>query len=725
MGGGDLRRQETLLKIIDAATGRETASLQGHRGAVFAVGFSPDGETLATAGLDQTIRLWDFAIGREVRQLKGHTDSVWSLAFDPTGRRLATASWDTTVKVWRAEQPQDSRRFPGLPGYSVAFSPDGHYLAAGNDTVAVLKVGTGEPAFFLPGYRVGTAVVAWSPDAKLLATAGKDHLISLWEAGSWRKLAVLKGHQARIWRLAFSPDGRTLASSAFRLGDGTLRLWDVAGRRERAVARPQTSTVRNLAFTPDGQSLIAAGYGDIMNVDPLTGQERWRIRESGYSLSLSPDGRWIAVAGKPGTFSLRLVELASKRIKWTTRAHNDEIWTVTFSPDGKTIATASWDGTARLWSATTGQEIFRYDIPGVAWDVAFSPNGRYWTVGSGSASRGEVTLFEAATDAEINAPPGSHPATLQPELEPDKSEVWRQRAEVLADRGDAAGALGVYERAVRQHPTNSACWYARGEWLEKNERSDEAAVALNKALELAAADTNTLVLSQLAHSFGHLGNVLRDQGKVPHAESALRQALVLAIARWGEEDPETIAIRGDLAQLYFDLGRYHQAEPLYLKALELSPESRRAAGNPPLKEALERLGKLYAVTGRPEKGTEMQAAVTQSYRQEAERLRQAAKGDDLGALNKLARLLATCNAAAIRDGSAAIALAEKTVAATDRKDPVFLDTLAAAYAEAGRFDKAIAAEKEAMALMLDETIKQKYASRLKLYEATTPYRERE
>jgi len=725
IGGGDLRGQETLLKVIDVAKGRPMTSFQGHRGAVFALAVSPDGETLATAGLDQTIRLWDFATGREVRQLRGHTQSIWSLAYDPNGRRLASASWDRTVKVWSATQRQDCRHFPGLPGGSVAFSPDCHHLAVGDDTVAVFHVSAGEPAFWLPGYRFGKAALAWSPDGKLLASGGYDHLVTLWDAGSWRRLAVLEGHQASIWCLAFSPDGCTLASSSFRLGDGTLRLWDVAGRRERAVARPQSSTVRGLAFTPDGQSLIAGTYDSIMNLDPLTGQERWRIREPGYSLSLSPDGRWIAAAGTPSLPSLRLVELASRRVKWTTRPHNDEIWRVAFSPDGKTIATASWDGTARLWSAATGQEIFRYDTPGFAWDVAFSPDGRYWAVGSGGATRTELTLFEASTDADINAPSGNLQAAPQPELEPEDVEIWCERAEVLADRGDAAGALEVYERAMRQHPTNSACWYAKGEWLRQNNRLEQAAVALHQALELAAADTNTLVLNQLAHSLGHLGKALRDQGKLPRAESALRQALALAIARWGEEAPETTAIRGDLAQLYFDLGRYDEAEPLYLKALELSPESRRAAVKPPLKEALARLGQLYAATDKPERVAAMHAAVTQSYRREAERLRQAAKGDNLGALNKLARLLATCDDAAIRDGSAAIALAEKTVAATDRQDPLFLDTLAAAYAEAGRFDKAIAVEKEAMPLMLDETSRRKYASRLRLYEANTPYREQE
>ena len=113
-----------------------------------------------------------------------------------------------------------------------------------------------------------------------------------------------------------------------------------------------------------------------------------------------------------GGLSLRLIDLATKQVKRTIRAHNDAIYELAFSTDGRTLASASWDGTAKLWNVATGQEIFRYDAPGVVWTVAFSPDGRYWAVGSGSASQGEVTLFTAATTAEVNAPPGSPPSAF-------------------------------------------------------------------------------------------------------------------------------------------------------------------------------------------------------------------------------------------------------------------------------------------------------------------------
>ena len=406
VGGGDPYGRETFLELLDLATGRAAPVLQGHRSAVFALAFSPDGQSLATAGLDQTVKLWSCATGSELLTIRGHQAAIWSLAFDPTGQRLATASWDHTVKVWEVHQPQEFDLPVRRPDYCLHFSPNAEYLACGGFRTQILKLGSREPPVFLPDYTNADALTAWSPDGALLATAGMDQLITLWQTGTWRKLAVLEGHKAKIWSLAFSPDGQTLASGG-DIKDPTLRLWDVAARRARAVLRLHSSTVACLAFTPDGRSLLAGSWNEIVCLNPKTAEEQWRLKEPGPRIAISPDGRWLAATAKPNALSLRLLELASKQVKWTIRPHNDGIYGVTFSPDGRTLATASWDGTAKLWNAASGLELFRYDAPGVAWTVAFSPDGAYWAVGSGGASQGEVTLFTAATTAEVNAPPGS------------------------------------------------------------------------------------------------------------------------------------------------------------------------------------------------------------------------------------------------------------------------------------------------------------------------------
>jgi WD40 repeat protein len=87
------------VRLWDAATGSPVRILSGHSGAVFGVAFSPDGTLLATAGYDQSVRLWDPATGEAVRILSGHADCVWGVAFSPDGRLLATGSWDKTSRL--------------------------------------------------------------------------------------------------------------------------------------------------------------------------------------------------------------------------------------------------------------------------------------------------------------------------------------------------------------------------------------------------------------------------------------------------------------------------------------------------------------------------------------------------------------------------------------------------------------------------------------------------
>ena len=98
VGGGNPRRRQTFLKLLDSTTGKQILELNTPRGPVFALAFSPSGNKLASAGLDQIIRLWDLASGAESASFRGHTAVIWSLSFDQTGERLASASWDKTRK---------------------------------------------------------------------------------------------------------------------------------------------------------------------------------------------------------------------------------------------------------------------------------------------------------------------------------------------------------------------------------------------------------------------------------------------------------------------------------------------------------------------------------------------------------------------------------------------------------------------------------------------------
>lgn len=175
----------------------------------------------------------------------------------------------------------------------------------------------------------------------------------------------------------------------------------VATWTERRVIRAHSSSVACLTYTPDSQSLVAGSWNEVVCFDLESGNERWRLSEPGPRAIISPDGRWLAATAKGRPATLRLLDLAARTEKWLVPAHNDIIYRVVFSPDGKTLATASWDGTARLWNTASGHEIMRYNTAGVAWSVAFSPDGAYLAIGSGSQNLPELALFRAATPAEV------------------------------------------------------------------------------------------------------------------------------------------------------------------------------------------------------------------------------------------------------------------------------------------------------------------------------------
>jgi RNA polymerase sigma factor (sigma-70 family) len=458
--------------VWDAADGRELCRFEGHEGAVRGVAFAPDGKSVASAAEDNVIRLWDAATGKGLQSFKGHDSmtldrtkggmtlrGVYGLAFTPDGKTLVSRGVDQTVRVWDVATGKELRRIDGLPGaaQALALSPDGKTLAAvaadepkGPSEVRLCEVATGKEVRRLRQEGVMGAV-AFSPDGKLLAAGwgangsgagAPGGEVKLWEAATGKPLGSLTGHKRLVMSVAFSPDGKTLVSGSLdcttrlwdvgtskevgRVGEGqvplhaaafssdgkllvmqtgfvgdhAVRFWDVAGAKEVRRLGGHRSTVAALAFSPDGRTLASGSVDRTVGLWDVAARKELRrsVLDDGdvTAVAVSPDGRVVRSAGRFG--DVRAWEAATGKEAGHFNTGDGFSPRLAFSPDGKVVASCPRLGEAgRLWDAATGKEL-RALKPMPKWvnAVAFSPDGRLLALGAGQGPH-FITLWDVAT----------------------------------------------------------------------------------------------------------------------------------------------------------------------------------------------------------------------------------------------------------------------------------------------------------------------------------------
>jgi WD40 repeat protein len=306
--------------------------------------------------------LWDRSL---LATLGEHGVSGYTyVAFSPKGQLIVSGGAHGAVKIWDADtgrlvhaldQGTDS------PVRSVAFSPDGKWVASGSSsedaTVKIWDVGTGQLLRMLQGDKGFVLAVAFSPDGKRVASGSGD-TVKIWDTGTWQVVQSLEHPGAAVTAVAFAPDGQRILTGVYTTG--TIRIWDAgSGRVLRMLEeRPESRSlwVNSASFSPDGKRIVVAinednNVEDLINVwNAETGELLQTLKGGRSNAAFSPDGTKVAAAGIRSD-SIAIWEGATGRLLRTLKGAGGAAVSVAFSPDGRRIASGDWGGTVRIWNA--------------------------------------------------------------------------------------------------------------------------------------------------------------------------------------------------------------------------------------------------------------------------------------------------------------------------------------------------------------------------------------
>ncbi len=322
-----------------------------------------NGGTLFSAPNDRTISIWTLGPGERLRVLRGHDDAAASLVVDEQTDRLISASWDRTLRFW----PLGEQVVP--PPQTMIDAHDDQVLA-----------------------------VDFAPDGSLLATAGRDDLIHLWEPCLGIHLATLKARSGDVYSVRFSPNGARLASGA---ADGQVRLWNTTSGQCEAVLDGPGGTIWSVAFSPDGRGVAAGGETGVVRVWNETASPAVLSFQAHaqriISLAFSPDGTTIATASRDST--VKLWDARSGSLLHVLDKHRADVFSCLFSPDGECLYTGSRDQTVMVWNAHTGDWIDTLDCRGqFVTSLSIDSTGTRLAAGSWFS---EVILWDLETHESV------------------------------------------------------------------------------------------------------------------------------------------------------------------------------------------------------------------------------------------------------------------------------------------------------------------------------------
>lgn len=380
------------------------ATLMGDLDEVGSVGFSPDGQHIVSGSSSGIIKIWDAESGFESLTIQGHTKWIFSVAFSEEGKFITSMSADATVKTWDAEtgacistcedfhEADDTFTVSPDKRLHATAMPSTYYIHI-TDSVSNAEVLT------LRGHSQPVTSIAFSSDGRLIASGSDDKTVKIWDAVTGVQISTLRGHNKEVLSVCFSPDAHRIASGSL---DETIKIWDVESSAQiSTLQRPSShSGVDSVVLTLDGRRIASVSYGNTVKIwDVETGDE---IREIMYehgpwSVRFSPDGRCIAAKILIDTY---VVSDAESGVSISTCSVDPRSGPVALSLGGRYFASPRED-TVMIRDAESDKDIVALSgHSGTVVSLCFSPKDCHIVA---SAARDKtIKVWNVVSGAEIS-----------------------------------------------------------------------------------------------------------------------------------------------------------------------------------------------------------------------------------------------------------------------------------------------------------------------------------
>ena len=400
-----------------------------HSREINAVAFSPDGQRLATASSDGTVKIWDLGNGHEILSYAGHTDKVRCLAWSVDGTFIASAGMEKNIKIWDVKTGKDKQLIQANGEFvsSIALSKDGKHVFTGQLNVPgnppnglfVHETATGKMVRDLRDFQNRVGTICLNTEGNLVAVGDDNGNVRLFQYPSFvdninqQAYWTQQDPNGATYHLTFSPDDKTLV----RVSPLGIKFYSTPlPGAPFAVAAPRvavnTNGMRTAVYSKDGKSLFTGNFdGHISIWDPDNGQKIGEFKNAHTSpinhLVFTPEGNRLASCS--GDFTIRLWDFDVVLQSRDFEGHDAAVWTASFSPDSTKIVSASGDKTVKVWQRDTGAVLFTIkDHTAPVTVASFSPDGKLIASAGGDKV---LRLFDAENGKPLRTGEG-HQGTV-------------------------------------------------------------------------------------------------------------------------------------------------------------------------------------------------------------------------------------------------------------------------------------------------------------------------